>query len=760
MSNLVGKTLGKYRVVARLGQGGMATVFKAVQPSLDRYVAIKVLLGHLAQESDFAQRFLHEATAVARLRHPNIVTVFDFDVVGDQPYMVMEFISGPTLSEEIKTRQERQKPFTLLEIAKIMASLADAIDYAHQQGTIHRDIKPSNIMLTPGGDVVLTDFGIARLMDNTQTTVTNTVVGTPAYMSPEQGLGEAVDHRSDLYALGVILFELITGRVPYQAETPLAVMMHHVSSPIPDPTQLVSGLPETVARVIIRALDKDPEKRYQTATDMIGELLEAIAPDSIQALNVIPLAYPSKSHLVTPTPSRFNHSDQKHKRWLVPGTVLMIFLALLLGGTGGWWLFGSSAAGTGTPSGLVAVETGTPDPTATAAWLIADDDRDGLSNGRELELNTLSDKRDTDEDGIDDGDEILIWQTDPLVPDTDRDGLKDGVELERGLDPTRQDSDSDGTVDARDPDPIRPPTSTPTIVPLPTRTRVPDTEPTASPVAESLKTATTPATASPTPSATAIPLPTATAHLSGPALPQLQGWLVFERTGAEAPGVYALDLETGEALRIHLNGRSPQISRDGNWVTWEEAGGLAIFNMARTQRSIVSEDQFDEDPAISSTGQKIAYVNKNALYIWENGISRNLTVAEQQPAWSPDDQRLLITGRGGDIYQITVSGPSQAPMLISQNSFSPSWGVNGKIAFERNGDIYIMEADGSEQKLLIAHAAPDYDPAWSPDGAHLVFISERDGNPEIYVVDENGRNLRRLTTTLDQAEASPSWGNK
>jgi serine/threonine protein kinase len=172
MNDLVGKTLDKYRIVARLGRGGMAEVYKAYQPGLDRYIAIKVMHSHLAEEGDFIGRFKREAAAVANLRHPNIVQVYDFDVEGDLYYMVMEYIEGPTLKAELKERSIRGQVFSLAETTRIFSALASAIDYAHMRGMVHRDLKPANIMFTKEGQVVLTDFGIARIMGAASYTMT------------------------------------------------------------------------------------------------------------------------------------------------------------------------------------------------------------------------------------------------------------------------------------------------------------------------------------------------------------------------------------------------------------------------------------------------------------------------------------------------------------------------------------------------------------------------------------------------------------
>lgn len=295
MAGLVGRTVGKYRIVARLGRGGMAEVYKAYQPGLDRYVGIKVLHTHLVDDTDFIRRFEREARAVGRLRHPHIVQTLDFDHEGDLFFMAMEFIDGPTLKYELKARRAENKPFTLKEIARIFTALCSAIDYAHSHGMVHRDLKPANIMINQEGQVVLADFGVAQIIGATQYTQTGALSGTPAYMSPEQGQGEPGDERSDIYSLGIMLYELVTDVVPYDADTPFAVIMKHISEPLPLPTELKPDVPESVERVILKAMSKNPEDRYQTAGEMARTLREAVdlSPDE-ESLPLVTVASKTK----------------------------------------------------------------------------------------------------------------------------------------------------------------------------------------------------------------------------------------------------------------------------------------------------------------------------------------------------------------------------------------------------------------------------------------------------------------------------------
>ncbi len=272
MSDLVGKNLGKYRIVARLGEGGMAQVYKAYQPGLDRHVAIKIMQSHLAGQQSSLNRFEQEAVAVARLRHPNIVQVHDFDVDGDMRYMVMEFIEGPTLRAELLARLYKNQPFSLAEIVRIFSALSSAVDYAHALSIIHRDLKPENVMIAPGGQVVLTDFGIAQMVNVKGQTVANEIVGTPGYMAPEQAEGARGDKRSDIYSLGIIVYEMVAGRVPFEGDSPVSVIIKHIHEPPPPPTTINPKVSPAVEQVILKALRKNPEERYPTAMEMAQAL--------------------------------------------------------------------------------------------------------------------------------------------------------------------------------------------------------------------------------------------------------------------------------------------------------------------------------------------------------------------------------------------------------------------------------------------------------------------------------------------------------
>ncbi len=273
MEDLTGREFGPYRIVAPLGEGGMASVYKAFQANMDRYVALKVLPQHFANDPQFVARFEQEAKVLAKLGHPHILPVHDYGEKDGYTYLVMPFIDSGTLVNVMG-----KEPLPLKKIERFISQVGDALDYAHSQGIIHRDVKPSNVLLDERENCMLVDFGIAKMVEGSANlTQTGGVLGTPAYMAPEQGRGEATDHRIDIYALGVILYEMATGRVPFKAETPIAVLVKHINDPLPMPTQVNPNLPESVEQVILKAMAKRPDDRYATAGEMVEALSAAVA---------------------------------------------------------------------------------------------------------------------------------------------------------------------------------------------------------------------------------------------------------------------------------------------------------------------------------------------------------------------------------------------------------------------------------------------------------------------------------------------------
>ena len=268
-----GSRLGRYEVVAEIGRGGMAAVYKALQPALDRHVAIKVLPDFFASDPLARERFQVEARAIARLRHPSILSVFDYGEEAGVAYLVTELVEGGTMAEQLGHRHSVE------DTARALSPIANALDHAHREGVLHRDVKPANILISPVGGPILSDFGLARLVaGDERLTVAGTTLGTPEYMAPEQGLGEDVTGAADIYALGVIAYELLTGTPPFSGPNPVAVLLDHVRREAPSLEERHCRVPAGVEAAMRRVLAKDPKRRHPSAVEFVADLFAAGGP--------------------------------------------------------------------------------------------------------------------------------------------------------------------------------------------------------------------------------------------------------------------------------------------------------------------------------------------------------------------------------------------------------------------------------------------------------------------------------------------------
>lgn len=316
MPEWIGKTIGKVRIDKYLARGGMAEVYLGMHTTLDRPVAVKVLHAHIEENPEMMSRFQREAKVVAALRHSNIVQIFDFDTVDGHPYIVMEYLSGPTLANYLRAEHSRGERIPPHQVARLLKGLTAALDYAHAQGVIHRDIKPGNIILqSNSGEIalntplardtegVLTDFGLVRISNSATQTASGTVSGTAAYMSPEQARGDKTDHRTDIYSLGIVLYEMLAGRVPFEADSSLSVMYMQINEPPP----AINGISQRVQTVMDRALKKNPEERYNTSREMAVDFYKAIGmnAEAETILDAAPLPNPSAATIsIQPQPTR------------------------------------------------------------------------------------------------------------------------------------------------------------------------------------------------------------------------------------------------------------------------------------------------------------------------------------------------------------------------------------------------------------------------------------------------------------------------
>ncbi|MCL1804220.1 MAG: protein kinase, partial [Eubacteriaceae bacterium] len=266
---MIGKVLeDKYEIIELVGQGGMAMVYKAKDIRLNRFVAIKVLKSEFMENEGFLKKFLREAQSDAKLTHPNIVSVFDVGSEGGIYFIVMEFIDGSTLKAYIKSK----KSLSAYETAEMALPIANALAHAHQNNIIHRDIKPHNILLTSTKTPKVADFGIARAITSSTVTATDEALGSVHYISPEQARGGFLDARSDLYSLGILMYEMLTGELPYDADTPVAVALKHVQNKVPDPSFVNQNIPPNMAQIVLNLTRRKADDRYQNANELISDL--------------------------------------------------------------------------------------------------------------------------------------------------------------------------------------------------------------------------------------------------------------------------------------------------------------------------------------------------------------------------------------------------------------------------------------------------------------------------------------------------------
>lgn len=340
MSFTVGENIGPYRIVEKLGQGGMATVYKAYHASLDRYVALKALHPAFNEDKSFASRFQREARVVARLEHPNIVPVYDYAEHENRPYLVMKYIEGDTLKARLD-----QGPLASDEISRIVDAMGLALAYAHKQGILHRDIKPSNVIIANDGQIYLADFGLARIAQSGESTLSSDMImGTPQYISPEQAMGKGdLDQRTDLYSFGVMLYEMVVGRVPFNADTPFSIIHDHIYTPLPLPRAVNPSVPEAVERVLLKSLAKERDDRFEDAIQLVAAFKDAWSEAGVpmqgtsarvsQALKpaeklAVPVSVPTKVATKAQVAEADLATAKKRSPWMWVSIGLIILLCL------------------------------------------------------------------------------------------------------------------------------------------------------------------------------------------------------------------------------------------------------------------------------------------------------------------------------------------------------------------------------------------------------------------------------------------------
>jgi serine/threonine-protein kinase len=746
---MIGQKIGQYQIVSVIGQGGMATVYKAYQPAFDRHVAIKVLGSQLSQDPTFVKRFQREAKVVARIEHRSIVPIYDYGEHDGLYYIVMRLIEGGTLRKKMYYEK-----IGLPLAARIIEQVGEALDYAHHHNVIHRDLKPSNILLDERDNAYLTDFGIAKMLgSNTQVTASG-VVGTPSYMSPEQCQGKTLGPASDLYALGAILFEILTGKIPFEADTPLSVMYMHVREPIPSAIALNPKLPPAIDRVIVRALAKRPDERYPTAVALAAafrEIAGVAPPPKAPSRGIFsgPRQKPQKPKVAEAPPS------PPPAVAAVPQTI---------------------------PHPIEAVSADLDDPPAVLTAPI----RKGLPKavqslmvgfgGMALLVGLVS-------AGLY-GLSILKSEggsaTVPTLPPTIIPGLF-----------TRTPTGAPPTVTASiTPSPwptnTSAPTSTLTLVPSPTASRTPPMTPTS--------TVSPTATITLTPSITPSPGPTAAPGVLPP--PSGGDRLAFSSDRYGDDDIFLIDIDGSNLRQITASlaadsnpAWSPDglliafvSTRDGDAEIWVVAAGCPITPQQGCEGNMVQltiNTAQDFDPAWSPNGQQIAYTSNQDgdFEIWVMGangsnphpITSN-TANDFSPQWSPDGSQIVYHSQAGSsshLYRIPAAG-SAPTQLTSSSSIDlwPDWAPDGgTIAYTSTSPVvpgaralFTFDLGSSLITQLLDGKSHDDAPTWAPGGQRLAFASDREenGHFHLFVLDLISSNVQQVTTG-DGDNVTPDW---
>ncbi|HSJ55816.1 MAG TPA: protein kinase [Anaerolineae bacterium] len=763
--NLLGQTIGNYQIRDELGRGGMAVVYRAYQPSLNRYVAIKVLPPQLTWDAQFVERFKREARAAAGLRHPNIVVIHDVGQEGDIHYIVMEYLEGLTLKDLI----DREGPLPAQRAARIVEQVGAALDYAHQRGFVHRDVKPANIFVGEGDRVTLTDFGIAKAAaEAEQLTRTGALMGTPEYMSPEQAIGEGVDHRTDLYALGVALYQMLVGQVPFHGTTPHAVLHNVIYESPPPPRRLNPAISPAVEGVVLKAIAKEPDRRFQRGAHLTRALRDAMAaPEAAYQPPPAPTMIGSRAapspardsgpaaatrhRAQRPAPARQPEAQRSPLPWILAGiagilVLVVAGLVLLLGGDRGA-TEGTPAPGSGVdvstpgdvaevtppaeqtpvPPATEAIETPAPPPDTVAVETSAPPADTAVPEppappvlidpaaGTELAARSVfAWEYPEGAPGPGNAFQVLIWPAE----EGDVENPPGAAEITREQ---AQEIDLDAVLE-------QPGEYFWSVVVV----REGD--------GQRLS-----AKAPPRSFVYAPPGPE-------PAPEARFGRLAFSSGRDGNPEIYVVDLASGELRRLTANG-------EDDWLPdWSPDGGRIAFTRGRGGR-------YDLWVMTAGGGEQAPLITTGA---WD-----------EYARWAPDGQRLSFSStantEGRDNSEVFVRHPDGN---VEQITFSPAenqwadWSPDGHVVYaegfqdQQNWNIYIANADGSGRMAWLDGPEGDVQPTWSPDGGRIAFLRlayDTNGNGrldfedagDVWVGQADGRDVRQLTRGV--WAATPAW---
>ena len=740
-ADLTGKTINGYEILSQVGQGGMATVYLARQRSMNRNVALKILPSVFINDEAYLQRFEREVKIVSQLEHRNIVPVYDFGEYESQPYIAMRYMPAGSVEELLA---EGRIP--LPRVVSILGQVSSALDYAHQNGILHRDLKPSNILLDDGGGVFITDFGIARILgEGSGTITTQGVVGTPSYMSPEQARAEPLDGRSDVYSLGVMLFELVTGRRPFESDTPYSIAVMHVTMPPPPPRQFEPSISAALEKVILRALSKTKEERFGSAGDLAEALRQSLdsvdaagdddatpeaasmseqdpvepvgataaapgpflAPAHSPAASTTSDTSPAASALLRgPRPS----GNRRRHIWIgaAAGSALGCALlagVLILGAT----LFGAFSRDEGVAASATALELVGEKTSATA-------------NMRASETETAT-----------------------LV----QEAANDPHQVTRAA--LNASADATFTAEAIFAD-ARPTATAPAIQPVGVRER-----------------------------------PTII-----PELASVEGELVYfarrPSDDAEEPvfEIVVLDLTSWEARQFGAGEGSstyPRPSPDGRWIAFQSNrdGDFEIYVANRfggQLKRLTDNTVWDRLPAWSPDGDWIIYSSDTrrdqTLDLFQTRLSdgeRQLVYSDQwrnsHARYSPDGERLVFTAgpsvRDASTWEIRLlDRETGASKLLTDNAVrdaSPAFSPDGKrivyvTTISGARALASMDLAGGDRRILYTGPGSVWSANYSPDGKFIAVTATVRGEDHLFLMDAQGLNVQRITSS---GGAFASW---
>ena len=756
MSNLIGQRLGQYEIVSLLGKGGMATVYRARQESIGRDVAFKVIKPDLAEAQVFADRFKREARTVASFSHPHILKVFDYGEYQDTVYLVMELMTGGSLSGLIAA----QGALSIETTAQLLEQISQALDYAHRRGVVHRDLKPQNVLLDDDQNAFLTDFGIAKVLNSATGALTQSGVamGTPAYMPPEQWRGEAVDARADIYALGVMLFEMLTGRVPFQGDTPFSMMYKHLNEPPPALGTIRSDISTRIDDVIIKALAKNPEDRYESAAALAAAFNQALQGESAEPSGTLVLPNAPSG----PTPALGSGRTPAKKTPTAPiiktptgGTaitaparsplifvVAAIVVILIVAGLGALLVSNNNTANsnaTGTAQALVVAQTTSQGATQVALAATASAPIPTLTATTALTNTNLP---------------TLIPPTTIAPPAAQSPGPTTNtagttsvptVNLPTTIAPPATQSSEPTNVGAN-PQSAKTETSTSTARPSATNkiavspTQTPSHTPTSVPSVTNKPTQTPSHTATNAPTATLTPTtkPTETAS----------------HTPTNPPTATATPTNTASATATATHTATPTIT-PSNTATTTLTNTVAPTSTPTT--AAVTQGSLLVFLGKNNGQQEIFTVQGDGTHLTALTNTTNLLYPPPY-SWSPDRQQIAFvvrTNTGESVWVMNADGTNPTRFTPGEGSY-PVWSPDGKtIAYmgtvNGKNDIYVMGNDGSDPHAITSKGIRTVFLAWSSDSTHLLFLSGG-----VWVADASGQTAARQINS-DTHAVSAVW---